>query len=227
MTRALAEYTLSRASDGLATGIVWLDTDATEAENTLKRIRHALPRDVPIGISPDGKEGPGNFGLNRNVALTILVANEGVVTGNFALVQPSMQADLPKVFEAIVRLVGGKAPNVSEFQRPRESMQRAGEPDPQLRGLIRPVIRLDATAEDVDRAAQAVESYLENNKAAQKDVGRIANTIIDGGRLTNYGTPRAQEYLQKWAERYGGAETSDDKSTNRESDRPTPETSPQ
>jgi hypothetical protein len=205
MARALTEYTLSRTKDGLSTGIVWLDDDATEAENTLKRIRHALPRGVPIGISTDGREGPGSYGLNRNVALTILVGNEGKVTANFALVQPSIQVDLPKVFEPIVEIVGGKAPDVAEFA-PREGMRRmaAPEPDPRLRRLIRPLIQLDATEDEVDKAAANVEEFLAENEAAQKDVGRISKTIVDSGKLQNYGTPRAQEYLRKWAKRYGG-----------------------
>jgi hypothetical protein len=87
MTRILSQYTASRAKEGLATGVVWLDDDATAAENTLKRIKHALAQNAPIGISLDGREGPGSLGLNRNVTLTILVGKEGKVTANFALVQ--------------------------------------------------------------------------------------------------------------------------------------------
>jgi hypothetical protein len=227
MARALTTYTLERAKDGLTTGIVWLDSDPTEAENTLKRIRHALPRGVPIGISMDGKEGPGSYGLNRNVALTILVGNEGKVTANFALVQPSIQADLPKVFDEIVRIIGGKAPDVAQFAGPREAMRgmARGEPDPRLRRLIRPVIQLDATEEEVDKAAEALEAFLADNELAQKDVGRISNTIVGSGKLSNYGTPRAQEYLRKWAERYGktqrrGERPKDDASKDSSSDTP-------
>jgi hypothetical protein len=216
MARALTSYTLQRAGDGLTTGLVWLDDDATAAENTLKRIRHALPRDVPVGISMDGKEGPGSYGLNRNVALTILVGNEGRVTANFALVQPSIQVDLPKVFAEIVRVVGGEVPSVADFAGPREAMRgpRQAEPDPQLRRLIRRVIQLDATEATVDKAAQALESYLEKHQSAQREVGRISKTIISSGKLPNYGTPRAQEYLRKWAERYGGPAQGEDRRTN-------------
>jgi hypothetical protein len=206
MARALTAYTHKRAKDGLTTAIVWLDDDPIEAENTLKRIRHALPPNVPIGISRDAKEGPGSYGLNRNVALTILVGNEGQVTANFALVQPSIQVDLPKIFDAIVKIIGGPVPNVADFAGPREAMRgMAAEPDPRLRRLIRPVIQLSATEAEVDDAAAAVESYLADNEAARKEVGRISRTIVDSGKLANYGTPRAQEYLRKWAERYGGS----------------------
>ena len=73
----------------------------------------------------------------------------------------------------------------------------------ELRGLIRPVIQLNAKPEDVDAAAAAVEKYVEKNEAARKEVGRIANTIINAGKLKDYGTPRAQEFLSKWAKEYG------------------------
>jgi hypothetical protein len=206
MARAVGNYARSRAKDGLASGIVWLDDDATEAENTLKRIRHALPQEVPVGISLDGKEGPGSYGLNRNVALTILVGNDGTVTDNFALVQPSLQVDLPKVVAAIVRQVGGTVPPLSELVE-RTAMMRGVRPDgaeSPLRDLIRPVIRRNATDAAVDRAAAAVESYVEENAAARAEVGRISKTIVESGKLSNYGTPRAQEHLRNWAEKYGG-----------------------
>ena len=119
MTRTLTTYTASRAKDGLHTGVVWLADDVTEAENTLKRVGHALAKDAPLGISPDGKEGPGSYGLNRTVMLTILVGKESKVTANFALVQPSLQADLPKILDEVVKVAGGKAPKVGRPDRRR------------------------------------------------------------------------------------------------------------
>jgi hypothetical protein len=69
--------------------------------------------------------------------------------------------------------------------------------------LISPVIRKDATPEAVDKAAKVLEEYVAKNEATRREVGRIANTIIDAGKLSNYGTERAQEYLRKWAKEYG------------------------
>lgn len=204
LTRVLSAYTVSRAKDGLATGVVWLDDDATAAENALKRMRHALTPKAPIGISLDGREGPGSYGLNRNITLTILVGKEGQVTANFPLIQPSLQADLPKILEQIVRVAGGKVPKLEEIEGVGEMMRaQSREADPNLRGLLTPVIRKDATPEAVDKAAKALEDYVAKNEATRKEVGRIANTIIDGGKLSNYGTERAQEYLRKWAKEYG------------------------
>jgi len=205
MTRILSKYTTSRAKEGLATGVVWLDDDATAAENMLKRVKHALTASAPIGISLDGREGPGSYGLNRNVMLTILIGNKGKVTANFALVQPSLQADLPKILEQIVAVAGGKVPKLEDID-PAVAMARkpaTREQDPNLRGLLSPVIRKTATPEDVDKAAKAVEEYVAKNAETRKEVGRIANTIIDAGKLKDYGTERAQEYLQKWAKEYG------------------------
>ena len=202
MTRILTTYTKTRAKDGLTTGVVWLADDVTEAENTLKRIGHALTEGVLTGISPDGREGPGSYGLNRKVTLTILVGNKNKVTANFALVQPSLQADLPKVLEAIVKEVGGKAPRLEEIAGVKEMLPKANQPDPNLRGLIGPVIQKTATPEDVDKAAKTLEAYVAKNPAARAEVARIANTIIDAGKLESYGTPRAQEYLRKWAKEF-------------------------
>jgi hypothetical protein len=215
MTRILSQYTHSRVKDGLATGIVWLDDDATEAETMLNRIRHALTSQAPIGISIDGREGPGSYGLNRNVMLTILIGKEGKVTGNFALVQPSLQADLPKILESIVAVAGGTVPKLEELEGMRDIMKMAKR-DPQesskdkdkvpnLRPLLAPLIQKTATDEAVDKAAKALEAFIEKDEAAKKEIGRITTTIINAGKLENYGTAHAQGYLQRWAKAYGNA----------------------
>ena len=205
LTRVLTAYTVSRAKDGLATGVAWLSDDATDAESTIKRVQHALTPGTPTGISLDGKEGPGSYGLNRKVTLTILVGKGGKVTANFALVQPSLQADLPKILKEVVAVAGGKVPKLEEIAGVGDMMRKEAkiDPDQELRGLVRPVIRLDAKPEDVDQAAAAVEKYIQKNEAARKEVGRIATTIVDSGKLSSYGTARAQDHLRKWAKEYG------------------------
>lgn len=203
MTRALTTYTASRAKDGLHTGVVWLADDVTEAETTLKRISGALAKDAPLGISPDGKEGPGSYGLNRTMMLTILVGKEGKVTANFALVQPSLQADLPKILDEVVKVAGGKAPKVEDLMPKTDAPPKKAEQDPKIRELLGPVIRKDADVEAVDKAAKAVEEYAKEHEAFKKEIGRIANTIIGAGKLDDYGTPKAREYLTRWAKEYG------------------------
>jgi hypothetical protein len=205
MTRILSQYTASRAPDGVTTGVVWLDDDATAAENQLKRIRHALAANAPIGVSVDGREGPGSYGLNRNVMLTILVGNQGKVTANYALVQPSLQVDLPKILASVVEVAGGEVPKLEDLEGMNETMRRqvASPQSPEMRPLLMPLIRRDASPEQVDEAARVIESRASKEPAIAKEIGRIANTIIRAGKLTNYGTPRAQEYLEKWGREFG------------------------
>ena len=215
MTRIFSGYTVSRANDGLATGVIWLDDDATAAENQLKKMRHALTPKAPTGISLEGREGPGSYGLNRNVMLTILIGKEGKVTGNFALVQPSLQVDLPKILQSVVDVVGGEVPKLSELPgMPDMRSQTAQGEAPNLRPLLTPLIRLTASDADVEKAAKAIEDKAAEDVAVRKEVGRIANTIVDNGKLENYGTPKAQEYLAKWAKEYGKPVTEKQEKSN-------------
>lgn len=200
VTRVLMTYAAKRAKDGLTSGVVFLADDATELETWAKRATAALPVGNPLGISIDGAEGPGAYGLNRKVALTVLVANEGKVTANFALIQPSIQADIPLIVKALVGAVGGDAPSLADLGVPTERSTDV----PNLRPYLGPLIQKNATPEDVEKAAKAVEAFVAKSEAAQKELGRIGRTIVDSGKLENYGTPPAQEYLKKWAEKYGG-----------------------
>jgi hypothetical protein len=124
LSRLVLGYAASRREDGLHSGLVLLTADATATEEWVKRASGALPPRVPIGISPDGAEGPGAYGLNRNVAMTVIVAKDGKVTANFALVQPSVAADAPKIAAAIAEAVGAEAPTLEELERLSGPMRR-------------------------------------------------------------------------------------------------------
>jgi hypothetical protein len=71
-----------------------------------------------------------------------------------------------------------------------------------IRGYLRPMIQKDATDQQVDEAALAIETWIEQDEAARKEIARIAKTIVNSGKLENYGTQRCQQTLQKWAEKY-------------------------
>jgi hypothetical protein len=207
MTRILTHYTLSRSKEGLHTAVVLLSEDTTGALNTLKRIQHALTANVPTGVSPDGLEGPGIYGLNRSVQMTILVANKNRVTANFALIQPSLQVDLPNVVRAIVAQLGGPEPKLSDLLQAggveaNRGMQSTPDADA-IRSLVRPLIQLGAQDAQVDKAARAIEEAIEKSPQVRKEIGRISRTIVSSGKLENYGTARAQSYLKQWAEKYG------------------------
>ncbi|MEO8497707.1 MAG: hypothetical protein ABI614_21790 [Planctomycetota bacterium] len=216
LTRLIMNYAATRAKDGLVSGVVFLSADATDTENWMKRAAHALPQDVAVGISADGQEGPGAYGLNRNVALTVLVGNENKVTANFALVQPSIQADTPKIAKAIVDVLGGgEVPTLDELEKVNpwvlagkvattiaEGLVKSPRSDPKLDSLLRSLIQKTATAEQVQTAVAAIETYVADKPAAQQRIGEVARTIIAAGKLDSYGTPPAQSQLKLWAEQY-------------------------
>ncbi|MEN9557492.1 MAG: hypothetical protein RLZZ232_3778 [Planctomycetota bacterium] len=210
MTRILTGYTKTRAEDGLQTGVVFLSDDATAAEAQIKRMEHALTAGIVTGVSVDGREGPGSYGLNRNVMLTILIGKAGKVTANYALIQPSLQVDLPKILKSVVEVAGGEVPNLKDLPGMAGMVRRENQADEELnlRPLLQPVIRRDASAEAVEKAALEVEKQAAQNPRIRKEVARIANTIINAGKLQDYGTPKAQEFLKKWATEFAKSEAS-------------------
>jgi len=173
-----------------------LSDDVTDAENTLKRSGHALTRQAPTGISTDGREGPGSYGLNRNVTLTILVGKDNRVTANFALIQPSIQTDLPKVLESLAKATGGKTPTLEDLLIVSNL---------KLQGAIGRMIRLDATAEELHSQAQVIEEVVKTDEAARNELGRVVRSSMKNGFLQGLGTEKAREYFTKWAKEYGGA----------------------
>jgi hypothetical protein len=90
-----------------AAQVVWLAEDKEKTLEYLKRAQSSLNLKMPIGVSLDGKDGPGTYGLNDKVTLTILLAREQKVLANFALVDPN-ETDAPKVIAALDRLLGKK-----------------------------------------------------------------------------------------------------------------------
>lgn len=196
-----------RGAEKIVGGLIFLTDDPTETATWMNRIPQYFPKQIQMGISVDGLEGPGAYGLNRKVALTVLVAKDSVVTANFALVQPSVEVDGPKIFKAIADVLGEeKVAEISEFQQARrgeEPMKReAAAQDPNLRGLMVPLIQKTATDDDVVAAAKKIEAYAAEHPMARLQIGDIARRIINAGKLEDYGTPKCQEFLSMWAKEF-------------------------
>lgn len=70
-------------------GVVLLTDDADALPESARDVfeKH-LPDEIIVGISPDGREGPNSYRLNRNVAQTVLIAKDGKVLHNFAFTEP-------------------------------------------------------------------------------------------------------------------------------------------
>ncbi len=192
-TQVLTNYSVGL--EGVHTGVVWLSDDVTDAENFLKRSGHALARKAPTGISLDGREGPGAYGLNRNVTLTILVGNENRVSENFALVQPSIQSDLPKVLQAIAKVAGTEPATLEDLLIVSNY---------KLQGPLSLLADLDASDEEIDRHAAMIDALVKQDASAGKELGRVTSRLLSTGMLSKRGTKRAQEFFERWAKEYGG-----------------------
>ena len=115
---------ISKKSDkDLHISVVFLSDDPA----ALKQITQHVPENVLVGISPDGREGPGNYGLNRNVAQTIIIAKDGKVLHNFAFTQPMLYAD-PHVLGAIGEAIGIKPATIEKWlnEAPAEDKRMQG-----------------------------------------------------------------------------------------------------
>ena len=104
-----------KSNQGLQIGVVFLadslDTLPDWAHNMLNE---EISNEILTGISPDGREGPGSYGLNRNVAQTVIVAKDGKVLHNFAFTQPLLYTD-PHLLGAIADAVGADAPALEKW----------------------------------------------------------------------------------------------------------------
>ncbi|MFP6619170.1 MAG: hypothetical protein VB877_07490 [Pirellulaceae bacterium] len=209
LTQALMRYVEQHPKE-LYGSLIFLGDDLTALEGRLKRAQHALPKKAPVTISLDGKEGPGSYGLNRKVTLTIVFARDHKVVSNVALISPSLQADTMRILKPVVKVIGGKMPTLADLS-PRRPVARkpgtrpaagASKQKIDLRPLLGPVIRKEASAEEVERAAQAAEKYFVKHPDFAQQAGRAARRIIAAGKLGNYGTEAAQRYLKKWAAQF-------------------------
>lgn len=108
LLRVVDQYGAER-KDRLNTEIIFLSADRLEGEQRMKAAARSLQLQSHVSLSPDGGEGPGNYGLNKDCMMTIIVAKDNKVTANFALVQPGI-ADAPKVIEALAKACGDSTP---------------------------------------------------------------------------------------------------------------------
>lgn len=108
LARQVLNDAAARKADGLDAGLVLLAADEAAMEDWVKIATQALPRGVPIGISTDGAAGPPAYHLNRNIQVTVIIAKDNRVVVNFALAQPSVTDDAPKIAEAVAAVLGQK-----------------------------------------------------------------------------------------------------------------------
>ncbi|HEY8749514.1 MAG TPA: hypothetical protein VIM11_16140 [Tepidisphaeraceae bacterium] len=209
--------------DSLSAEFVFLSDDRVASTKRLPLVGQSLGMRCPMTISVDGPEGPGNYGLNKAVLMTILVAKEGRVTANFALVQPGI-ADAPAVIAAMAKASGDANPPTAEVLRERRlkatggsstrraaasmpsrpaatgqktELPGAAPTDAKLLAMLRSFIQPDNDDAKVDRIAREVEDYVKDNpELTRQAVGGWTRVLY-----LKYGTEYARNAGQKLVER--------------------------
>jgi|TARA_B110000263_G_scaffold29518_1_gene22427 hypothetical protein len=199
LTRVLTKFA-EQHSESLYTNMIFLTDDVTATQQRLTAARRALPSKTHVTIAPQGIEGPGAYGLNRKVTLTIVFGDKQKVISNTALIEPSVQADALKIITHIAKALKVKVPTLAELGV-ESRMAPAGEIN--TRVLLGPLVNKEATVAQVNAAAKTIEAEFAKKPNVATHIGGIAQRIIDSGKLENYGTERAQFYLFKWAGLYG------------------------
>ncbi len=191
----------------LFAAVVYLADDPTEAEQYLKRGISWWGVGVPLGVSLDGPEGPGSYGLNRNVNLTILVADRGRVVRNIALVQPT-PTDAPGILRHVVTLTGGRVPTEWEVvllsaptRKFGEVAWRGGPENVEFRSLFCDALSAKNKG-DVRTSRSALEKYVGNDEERLAWLGNAAAIMLEGrGRAKIHDAPIVPA-LRHWQQQY-------------------------
>jgi len=215
LSRALLHYADTREQAGLFSALIYLTNDMTEAERSMVRAYGWWNCGPPAGISFDGAEGPGAYGLNRNVTMTVLIGRDRKVTANFPLIQPS-DSDAARIIPSITKLVGGEIPSLPEVEflrspsrlPPIVNMWERGKTptDTKLRILI---CRLLRESDDSERAAGTVAEINEHvvgKPTLQAELGETSRLVLD----RRYGSrppiiklvPKLTAPFTTWEEKY-------------------------
>lgn len=214
----LDEYGKERR-ESLKTEFVFLSGDRLTSQQRLPLVAQSLRLESPISLSVDGAEGPGNYGLNKECLLTVVVAKENKVAANFALVQPGM-ADATKIIAAIAKVINDTNPPAAEALRERRGLgggrmdqpmerrrERAGRPndnlpgaaptDEKLIGLLRRFIQKSNDDATVDKVLAEVTEYVKGSDDLTKQAVNGWTRVLH----LKYGTEYAQKAGQTWLEK--------------------------
>ena len=184
LLRAIDEYA-SRRGDELRGEVVFLSQDRISGEQRMKAVNNSLKLKSGVGLSVDGAEGPGNYGLNKECMMTVLVTRDGKVTHNAALVQPGI-ADAGAIIAAMAAVSGDANPPTAEAlvgdrggmapARARNREQMAGQDnfpgavptDEKLNGLLRRLIRPTNDQATVDRLMTEMKAHIKDDADLRK-----------------------------------------------------------
>lgn len=226
LARSLTGYVDSIEGADVYSAVVWLDEDPLEAKQWLAARTKPLNLKGTVAVSVDGGEGPGAYGLNRNVELTVLIADGKQVKANFALVQPSV-SEAPKIASELAKLVNQPSPTaekMNEYAYPGQSMRgrrmrgreamkaddaNRARSNPPL-AMLRQLVDAGEDAEKRRAVIKKIEDWAGDNQTRQRQLARLASNAL----RRDLGNKQIQMQLRQWQEKFGD----EDRNSNDDSD---------
>jgi hypothetical protein len=179
-------YASGRAAEGLKTLFVYLTSDKVEGERRMQAVARSLSLTVPVAVSVDGAEGPGSYGLNKNVAVTALFARNRKVVHNRAIIQPGAK-EAQQIIAELVKAVGGRVPSDLWLARgpsgtqavTQEMLEGALAPDPpQLAEAFARMTPPQAVGPGVQHTLAEIRQWAGENQERRKYLRERIPTVI-------------------------------------------------
>ena len=206
----LVDFYAARHRD-LASHFVVLSNDREKLTKMMKGwARGALFKKAVVSLSADGAEGPGYYGLNRNVAMTVVVARGDKVVSN--LVFKAVNAnDLEKIMVAVAKASGKPIPKLAKVQ---QELRAERQKQMEKRIMASPVFKLASNDQlgrtmffmvngrgNLSRVAsfrsKQLVDWAGDNKDRKAELKKYCKAVLDGDfKLNRY----AREALEKLAE---------------------------
>ena len=195
---------------GFDSHYIMLTADKSKSETQAKRWwRRPFFAKAPMCISPDGAEGPGKYGLNRNVHMTVVIANDNKVLKNFAMLGPN-NTDAPKILAAMAKVMKKDAPKTATIRaeiradRQRRRLSRLKErpvyklaPNDTLGKLMLSLIYRERTTQaDADRITKQMTKWAGKDKKKQAALAKYCKAVLKEKLARNR---YAREALEKIA----------------------------
>ncbi|MCR9296767.1 MAG: hypothetical protein NXI32_29010 [bacterium] len=197
--------------DDLTSHIVLLSDDR---ETMLKMLQgwsrgNLFPKSL-LGVSVDGAEGPGAYGLNRNVAMTVLVAKGNKVVKNLVFNAPNGY-DLETIMKAVATTLGKEQPTLTEVQQElRAERQRQAEerlkaspvfqlaPNEQLGRIMFGMVNARGNpSQNAQRLSQQLTEWAGDSQERQSELQKYCQAVLAGDfSLNRYSRAALQELAE-------------------------------
>ena len=107
---------VQKSKSDLQVSVVLLSDDRSRLNRRSVEFYQKNGASIRFSHTLDGREGPGVYGLNRNVDVTVLVAKEGKVVRNFVFPSPVFEAN-PFVLGGVAEVIGEDRETIAEWFR--------------------------------------------------------------------------------------------------------------